>query len=399
MDDILYRLHKVLASSKSPQETLSTLQICISLLTDFDAKNVGGELPALFEELLSSVIKPLFIGKISTSLYRVSSFESPRKLWRDSAPWVVVVLEWILNNYGSLDVSILKPTIEQHFTLLIPPILTMLDDDELVQKKTGCDLLHVLCTNISTCESTILKRTGMTKVFEDSLAPSMLMLPSLTTEEDSLRILGSLYPAYRALIKASSPARFSAAPPNCGKLIPLLPQRRITSRDFRDQTNARQVMLDRMLRGGILAGYIHASDHVQIATLLVSETSHTIAMMGTSSAKYLSQLLPLLRDILTNPLAAAHQALLLSAIATMRELLIHCRSRFAQIWWEECLRAIIGLWLLLCEEEDSLVQRLKAHTKELMTLLLQMRGQSETERDLNLLQAECQQLETLVSES
>lgn len=399
MEDIIYRLRNRLESKEAPHATLPIVQKCISLLTSYNPNDIAGQLPALSEALLASVIKPLFASPTTPSVYRARSLDNPSKMWKDSAVWSVDVLKWILDQYGTLEISQQKKTIESHFSLLVPPILALLDDDDLTLKKTGCGFLQVLCNHIVRCESTILERTGLTKVFEDSLAPNMHLLPSLTPEEQSLDILASLYPTYRSLVNASFPAHSSTALSSSGTLTSAVPQRHSTSRSRRtlDQCNTRQAMLDRMLRNGVLAGYIHASDHVQIATLLVSEMSRLITMMGVSSAKYLSQLLPLLRSILTNPLGAAYQPLLISAVSVMRELILQCWPRIAEAWWEECLRATIGLWLLLSEEGGTTIQNLKDDARGLMDLLLQLKREPETRNDLDRLRAECQQLEELIS--
>lgn len=397
MEDILRHLEGLLESGESPQETLSILQKCISLFTTYRGRDTAGQLTAFLEELLASVIKPLFHGTGTSSVDRPRFLDSPEKLWKYSASWSVDVLRWILDQYGTLEISLQKQAIESQFPLLVPPILTLLDDGDLMQKKAGCDLLRVLCNNLVSCESKTLKRTGLTKVFEDSLAHNMLLLPSLTPEEECLQILSSLYPAYRALVEASFTATSPIAASNTGKLIAVPRGRSLISRELLDQHTWRQATLDRMLRGGILAGYMHASDYVQIATLLVSEISYVVAMMGASSAKYLSTLLPLLRSILTNPLGTAYRPLLRSAITAMRELILQCWPRIAEVWWEECSRSVVGLWLLLSEEDNSVTQELKASAKGLMDLLLQVRGQSETGKDLYLLQAEYEQLEGLVS--
>lgn len=396
IEDILCQLKVVLESGNSTQETLPILQKCQSLFTAFDRDDAREQLPAFLEALLANTIKPLFASVVTRSTYRARFLDSPKKLWKDSASWSVNILQWILAQYGTLEAPLQKQAIESQFPLLVPPILALLDDEDLTQKKTGCDLLQVLCDQLVRCESGILKRTGLTKVFEDSLAPNMLLLPSLTPEEKSLDILSSLYPAYRALVQASFSAGPSAAPSNAGKLAGVARGRDSSSDGVLVQHDGRQAMLDRILRGAILTGYIHASDYVQIAQLLVSEMSYVVAMMGASSAKYLSQLFPLLRGILTNPLGTAYQPLLRSAVTAMRELILQCWPRIAEVWWEECLRATIGLWLLLYGHDDSTAAQLKDDAKGLMDLLVQVKGQAAAEKALHLLQAECEQLEGLI---
>jgi tRNA nucleotidyltransferase (CCA-adding enzyme) len=396
LEDILRHLEGLQEAGELSQEMLAIVQKCISLIITYRSPNKTG-LTAFLEGLLVSVIKPLFIGRAPSSAHRARFSDSPEKLWKHSAPWSVDVFGWILDQYGTLEVSLQKPAIEYQFPFLVPPILNLLDDGDTAPKIAGCDLLQVLCSRLVKCESRILKRTALTKAFEDSLAHNMLLLPSLTPEEESLQILSSLYPAYRALVAASFPANPSLAGSHTGKLAAGPKNRDLISRDLHDQHAFRQAMLDRMLRNGILAGYMHASDHVQIATLLVSEMSYVVTLMGASSAKYLSTLLPLLRSILTNPLGNAHPPLLESAVLALRELILQCWPRIAGVWWEECLRSVVGLWLLLSEEDaKSTIQELKDSAKGLMDMLLQVKVKSETGKKLYLLQEGYEQLEGLV---
>jgi len=395
-EDILRHLEGLQEARELSQEILAITQKCISLIITYREPDNSGHFTAFLEGLLVFVIKPLFIGTAPSSAYRARFSDSPEKLWKHSAPWSVDVLRWILDQYGTLEVSLQKSAIEYQFPFLVPPILTLLDDGETAAKIAGCDLLRVLCSDLVNCESRILKRTALTKVFEDSLAHNMLLLPSLTPEEESLQILSSLYPAYRALVAASFLANPSLAASNAGKLTAAPKDRYLITRELLDQHTLRQAMLDRMLRSGILAGYMHASDHVQIATLLVSEMSRAVTLMGASSAKYLSTLLPLLRSILANPLGTAHLPLLESAVLALRELIFQCWPRIAEIWWEECLRCVVGLWLLLYDEEQSTIQELKDSAKGLMDMLLQVKLKSETGKELYLLREGYEQLEGLV---
>jgi tRNA nucleotidyltransferase (CCA-adding enzyme) len=397
MEDILRHLEGLLEAGELPQELLAIVQKCISLFTTYRGPNTPGQLTAFLEGLLVSVIKPLFTGTAPWSAHRARFSDSPEKLWKHSAPWSVDVLRLILDQYGTLEVSLQKPAIEYQFPFLVPPILSLLDDGDIAQKKAGCDLLRVLCSHLVRCESRILNRTRLTKAFEDSLAHNMLLLPSLTPEEESLQILSSLYPTYRALVAASFTATSSFTRSSTGKPTAAPKDRLLVSSEVLDQQTSRQAMLDRILRNGILAGYMHASDHVQIATLLVSEISYVVTMMGASSAKYLSTLLPMLRVILTNPLGTAYPPLLKSAVIALRELILQCWPRIAELWWEESSRSVVGLWLLLSEEEQSTTRELKDSAKGLMDMLLQVRMKSETSKDLHLLQEEYEQLEGLIS--
>lgn len=397
MNDILRLLNAQLESGRSPLEALPILRECIALLNTYHSSDSDQQLADLLKALLVTTLKPLFAKISFTSPYASRLLDSPKKLWKDSAPWSVKVLEWILDQYVKFETRHQKHVIESHFSLLAPPILSLLDDDDLAQKKAGCKSLELLGNILVNCQSDILERTGLAKVFEDSLAPNMLLLPSLTPEKQSLEILGSTYPAYRALVQASSGAGSSEAPSGAGK-VNLTPLRgKSDPRRLLDRHRSRQAMLDKMLRQGILAGYIHASDNVQIAALLVFEMSHVVAMMGASSAKYLSQLLPLLRGIMMNPLGAYYPPLLKAAAAGLTQLILQCWPRIEEVWWDECCRATIGLWLSVSEEDDATASELKHDARALMQLLDQLKDPSKVQKNFRLLQAASGQLEELLS--
>lgn len=401
MIDIQSFLNAQLESGRSPPlDTVPLLQECIALFDTCHPSDNEGQLLNLLEALLANIIKPLFSRTAVTSAYGSRFLEIPPKPWRDSAPWSINVVEWTLQQYEKIEPPHRKRAIESHFPLLVPPILTLLDDDELPQKTAGCRALQVLCKHIISCQTNILRRTGLAKVFEDSLAPNMLLLPSLTPEKQSLEILGSIYPAYRGLVQAAYPTGSSEVSPHTGRHAPVASATPSHMQVFVDQHKSRQAMLDRMLRNGLLAGYFHASDHVQIAALLVSEMSYVIEMMGASSGKYLGQLLPQLRSIVTNPLGAGYKPLLKAAANALRQLILQCWPRIEEVWWEECLRATIGLWLLLEEEEEEeedTKKELKHDARGLMQLLVQVKGPPEAQKALDLLKAESEQLKGLLS--
>lgn len=394
-EEVLCRLRSLHGSRKPQQDTLPILEKCISMFTEYNDNDVAEQAPGFIQGLLTSIIKPLFASRAKSSAYPGHFSDNPKKLWKESALWSVDVLEWLLGHYGELGEPLQKQAIESQFPLLVPPILALLEDEDMSYKRRGCDLLSILCNHIVNCRSGILNRTGLVKVFEDSLAPNMLILPSLTPEEQSLEILSCLYPAYRALVDASFSDAAAKPPPNTGKLILKSQKQTSIASKVLNQHNDRQAMLDRILRNGLLAGYIHASDYVQISTLLVTEMSCVVAMMGASSAKYLPRLLPLLRGILTNPMGAAYQPLLRSAVVAMRQLILQCWPRIAEVWWEECSRAIIGLWLLLSEEDEDLTRELRNDAKGVMELLFQVEGPSERRENLSSLQGDYGELEEL----
>ena len=91
--------------------------------------------------------------------------------------------------------------------------------------------------------------------------PSLLSLPSLTEEAQSLQMLKSACPALISLACVRFPGE--------------------------KHHSARIKALDNILRNGILKGYAHAGEQVKIAEVLVSEMTVLMDQLGIESIKHL----------------------------------------------------------------------------------------------------------------
>ena len=152
--------------------------------------------------------------------------------------------------------------VEESWPLVIPPILTLLDDEDMEYKVKGTRLLLDL---IQITPSPLLNRTGLGEVFTDAMIPNLLYLPTLTPEGQSLEILTYTYSALIALIRTRFPGE--------------------------SQSTERLRLLDRVLREGIIQGYSTAGENVKIAELLMLKLSDLVNEMGIWSAKHLKVLL------------------------------------------------------------------------------------------------------------
>ena len=148
---------------------------------------------------------------------------------------------------------------------MIPPILAIIDDEATSSKIKGCELLEVF---LKVTSSSLLERTGLGEVFQDSLMPCLSYLPTLTPEDESVRLLSAVYPALLTLV------------------------RRRFAKSSEDGERKRVKALDKILRVGILHGYAHAGDNVTIATLLVSQISGIVDQMGMATVKHLKVCVP-----------------------------------------------------------------------------------------------------------
>ena len=144
-------------------------------------------------------------------------------------------------------------TIEENWPFVIPPILALIDDEDTTLKIKGCEALMTL---LKVVPSNLLQRTGLYEVFEEALVPGLSYLPTLTPEEESINLLHKVYPT---LVELNS-VRYSAEA----------------------EAAARSRMLHRLVREGVIKGYLHASGHVKVADFLFKTLSHLIDKLGIS---------------------------------------------------------------------------------------------------------------------
>ena len=147
---------------------------------------------------------------------------------------------------------------KNNWHLIMPPILTLIDDGESASKIRGCELLQTLLQSTS---SSLLAITGLGDVFTESLVPGLCYLPELTPEDESIDIQDASYSALFALTKRRFP-------------------------DPKDRKSKNKV-LDRMMRTGILSGLAHSGEFVKLATCLLKKLDLMTVEMGIWSAKHL----------------------------------------------------------------------------------------------------------------
>lgn len=111
------------------------------------------------------------------------------------------------------------------------------------------------------CPSNLLERTGLGDLFENAITPSLMFLPSLTEEAESLQMLKAAYSTLVSLALVRFPGEKYQA--------------------------ARFKALEHILRNGIFKGYAYAGEHVKIAELLVNRMGNIVKELGIESIKHL----------------------------------------------------------------------------------------------------------------
>lgn len=160
---------------------------------------------------------------------------------------------------GQLTSSFLQDVlVEKSWPLFTPVLLALLDDPDTKFKALG---LAILGDFLAKCPGKVLVQTGLGDIFEQSVFPSLLSLPTLTPETESLLLLD---PAYSAIIQL---ARIQF--PGAGDI---------------DKKNR---LLTRLLREGVFMGYWQASDYVGIVQLLARQTTSIINELGFLATAHL----------------------------------------------------------------------------------------------------------------
>ncbi|KAK3306936.1 uncharacterized protein B0T15DRAFT_484174 [Chaetomium strumarium] len=243
------------------------------------------------------------------------------KPWKYTDHRAIPALAWAVREADN-------PLIATHWPLFIPVLLTLVDDSATPVRSQG---LLILSDFLSKFPDKTLHDTGLAKVFEDAIFPTLAFLPSLTPEDESVQLLG---PAYRALLGLANKQ-------------PLVGKDGVR----REPKNS---LLDKMLREGVFTGYFHAKDHVRIVELLCQQMAEILKEMGVHAVKHLKDLVPILSSIITDPFAPVVPETLLAAIKALQAVLANCWPRIpASPWQDEIINALALCWLHLLEHEHS----------------------------------------------
>lgn len=148
----------------------------------------------------------------------------------------------------------------QSWNLFVPPLVTLLDDPSTPIRSRGLSMLSLFVPKMGAKR---LKSTGLAEVFEDAVIPTLMFLPSITPAEESIQLLG---PAYDAL--------FTLAYVRWG-LSEVGESERVS-----ENRHQQMKFYDRVMRKGVLMGYMHAHEYLQIVELLTREMGVLVEKMG-----------------------------------------------------------------------------------------------------------------------
>ena len=301
------------------------------------SKKQGELTQALLSHFLRQELKPLFAQTASsrrseiTTAGRKKIDEPLRRRFADdddtkTKPWkhrdscALDLLAWCCK---SLDETI----VEKEWGFLIPPVLTIMDDMDSEVRARGCEMLTDL---LHATPSGLLAKTGLAPLFEESLIVSLGYLPTLTPEDESVAILDATLRALLTLADCAYPAPPPGQKPD---------EKRIK-------------FFDKILRHGILRSYAHASEYVRVTEVLLRSLPSVLEKLGIDSVKHVKDLLPLLTNILTEPLGPAYPSLLVVAAKALQFVILNAWPR-VQFWEGEILKGVTVCWVRVLEDMEN----------------------------------------------
>ena len=159
------------------------------------AKRAGELTSSLARHFLKLTIRPLFIkakpSNVTDAGRKVTTTVLPQKMTADSMddsvnkPWksgkdgfALDLLKWVVQ---ALDEKLLEVV----WPMVVPPVLTLVDDWEVEYKAMGAELLQKV---LNVTPPLLLERTGLGEVFEEALMPCLTFLPTITPEDESIEL-------------------------------------------------------------------------------------------------------------------------------------------------------------------------------------------------------------------
>ncbi|TQV93038.1 tRNA nucleotidyltransferase [Cordyceps javanica] len=252
-------------------------------------------------DLLQHYLRPIFSKSSSSitaqgrpALYREpppeGSFHAQKAAWKEAGPYVVTVFDWAVEASEAT-------TIKQHWPLYVPVLVTLAEDDDVAVRQRGIDILNRF---LSKCPREVLRTSGIDSVFEESVFPSLLFLPTLTPEDESVALLRSAYRTLRTLAVAA---------------------------DADPAGRNRRALLDKTLREGVLAGYLHASQHIRVVEVLMRATAQVVEALQVYAVKHLQSLLDLFAPVLADAFALAYVPAVVAAAQALNSTILNCWPR------------------------------------------------------------------------
>ncbi|KAI9713441.1 MAG: CCA tRNA nucleotidyltransferase, mitochondrial [Bogoriella megaspora] len=270
--------------------------------------------------------------------------ESVTKPWKTDI-WALDLLSWCLHALPSA-----RPdTVEKEWGLLVPPLLTMVDDIDIHIKARGCKMLNLL---LRATPPHLLSRTGLAIVIEDAVMPFFSYLPTLTPEDQTIALIDAAFPTLLTL----TDLRFSTpSPPFTSKN----PSKKTSPSNPQD---AKTKALTHLLRHGILTPFSHinatntSTSYPNLTTALLTHLIPLLQLLGLDAIPHLKHTIPLLSSILRDPFGAAYPPMLVEATKALQMLILMAWPRLPS-WRAEVMGSCGVCWIRLMGDEGENSER------------------------------------------
>ncbi|KAI1135035.1 hypothetical protein F5Y05DRAFT_190239 [Hypoxylon sp. FL0543] len=321
-------------------------------LLDTQLQSLGESQTRTFvvEEILTKFLRPLFSKSrppavtasgrkaeyVEPARYDSIDRETPEtKPWKYTHRYAVTVFAWAVQHADT-------PLLQSHWPLFTPVLLTLLDEPQHTGLKVRA--LGIFRAFWARCPAGLMQNTGLAEVFEQAVFPAVLYLPSLTPEDESVQILKAAYPALIEMAGLNYPG----------------PGQEVEEPQSQPQqiTEGQRKILDKIIREGIMVGYHHAKEHVQLVGLLCETLICIVNGMGILAVKHLKDFIPMVTEIMTDPFSTKHPPTLISAMKLLQAIL---RTSWPRIpfYCNEIIKILMLCWLDVEDEEsfsdDSLI--------------------------------------------
>ncbi|GAA5824271.1 hypothetical protein JCM11251_001589 [Rhodosporidiobolus azoricus] len=227
--------------------------------------------------------------------------------------------------------------VEDLWPLLLPPLLSYLDDYETKNKIVGTGLLNALLDRV---DASLLRRTGVGKVFEKSLDSCFTTL----SDPHTAILLSSAHPVALKLLNLQYPtSSFSST----------------TSSQLSTSDEPRLNALFSLLTSAILHAWEFKSSHVDIETVTAQHLPSIVDSLGPAVIRYLQILVPHLSDLLAQTATAAGGTwtkeavrMMIAAAGALESVVRNGRARMSR-WAGKIGGAVAQAWVGLKESERA----------------------------------------------
>ncbi|CAG8572063.1 10181_t:CDS:2, partial [Diversispora eburnea] len=249
------------------------------------SKKYNANLP----EILENSVKPIFLkhSKIHTEKREGKTFSKR-------------ILNYGENDLWRGEISHAGSEIESTIGLIIPPILSLIDDYDIRFKTQGVIILNHLLKKVK--KSEIIQRSGLSDVFYDALLNCL----SYQQEITHVSLLQSSYSAIIELISTVDSM----------------------------ESESRYLKYEKILSQHIIKGFIYAGDKLVIKQVLLDQVIPLVSELGIVVVKYLKDLINYLCSTLEIPLIVSNRDeilnLHLTASKGIEKLIIKCWPRIPQ---------------------------------------------------------------------